>query len=168
MRVMRCICALGIIASVLGTSRARAIDPAINLSEAAGSVCQPRAGLGTAQYGAYGNFSNDHTSQILQADCPIPFLVDEAYGDDIDAYINVRGNGGSLSCTVYVEQITTWPGIPAYYAASASTTAVGNTQLHVHLPVFEGLSAGAMHVWCNLPAKNASGAAEIRNFMTID
>jgi hypothetical protein len=165
---MRSVCALGIAASVLATSRARAIDPAINLSEAAGSVCQPRAGLGSAQYGAYGRVGNDHTSQLLQVDCPIPFLVDDSYGDDVDVYINVRGNGSSLSCTVYVEQLTSWSGIPSYYTAGASTTAVGNADLHVHLPVFEGLAAGVMHVFCNLPAKNASGTAEVRGFMTID
>lgn len=169
MRVLGYVCALGIAAFVLDANQARALDPALNLSEAAGSTCQPRAGQGAAQYSAFGRVGNDHATQTLQVDCPVPFMVDESYGDDVDVYVMVKGNGGTVSCTVYVDQLTSWTGIPAFYSASASTTATGNADLHVHLPVFEGLSAGAMHVWCNLPPKNASGTlAEIRGFMAID
>jgi hypothetical protein len=156
-------------ATVLAANPARAIDPAFRLAEATGSVCQPVPGGGTPVYSDYGLISNQHSSATLAVDCPHPFIVDEDYGDELSVWLKVRGNGGTVFCTVFVEQITTWPGLPAYYLAGASTTAVGVTSLNVETPVFEGLSTGAMHTYCTLPPKHATnGAADVRSFMVLD
>lgn len=168
MNILRYVCSLAAGAALLGSSDAHAIDPSIYLTEAAGSVCQPRAGVGSPNYSSFGKIVNESTSQMLQTDCPIPFMVDRSYGDQLDVSIHVDGNGSSLSCTVYVEKLTTLPSSPTYYSAAASTTAVGPTTLNVDINVFEGLADGVMHVFCNLPAKNSNGSAGVRGFMVVD
>ena len=168
MKTLRYLLPLAAGAALFGSSDANATDPSIYLTEAAGSVCQPRSGVGSANYNAFGAIANEHTTQILQTDCPIPFIVDNDYGDQLDVSIHVRGNGSPLTCTIFVEKLTTLPSSPTFFSASGSTSAIGPTTLNLDINVFEGLSAGVMHVFCTLPARNTNGSAEVRGFLSID
>lgn len=170
MKMLRYVGATAIGAGVLASTwDASALDPAIRRAEAAGSVCRQVGTIGTPVYNFFGTVRNDSTTQMLQLDCPIPFLLDTSYGDQVDVSIYATGNGnGAIGCTVYVEKLSPTPSSPTYYSAATGSDDVGALELTVDVNVFENSSYGVMHVACNLPPKTGSSAAAIRGFVTKD
>lgn len=135
-----------------------------NNESVAPSACHVLSG--SATFTTRGYISNESTTTLLVVDCPIPYVVENSSGSvEFHAFVKSNGafvGGPTLMCTFSLEDT----GNEMHHSMADSVTAVGKFYLAVTLASYGQSTLSPARARCQIPPKNANGAAWIAGFHT--